>query len=312
MTISGYSLTDYALLVLFAGTISQLWPMVVLPAVAAFFSDKAARLLPPTRADWRLAAMLAAFPGLVMLALIGMIFARGVWHFHPEDFFNMMKYQLPFAIGLALIGRAAWRVRRRQIWIEALVANARQPSPRLRAAAAAVAIDVRELPGEGCECFVAGLFRPTAFISAGTVERMTDAELRAALHHERAHASSHDPAMLAILSFLADLAPGTGRALTAYRQARERRADMEASRREGPCAVASALLAVARPRSLPLPAVGMAGPEAGTWRLQAILGVEPDSAEPPASPLILWSILGANLGLLLWPAPHIYMAYCLC
>ena len=118
--------------------------------------------------------------------------------------------------------------------------------------------------------------------------------------------------MLAILSFLADLAPGTGRALTAYRQARERRADMEASRREGPCAVASALLAVARPRSVPLPAVGMAGPEAGTWRLRAILGVEPDSSEPLASPLILWSILGANLGLLLWPAPHIYMAYCLC
>ena len=312
MTISGYSITDYALLVLFAGTISQLWPIVVLPAVAAFFSDKAARLLPPTRADWRVAAMLSAFPGLVMLALIGMIFARGVWHFHPEDFFNMMKYQLPFAVAVALLGRAAWRVRLRQVAIGTLVANAREPSPRLRAAAAAASIKVRELPGDGCECFVAGLLRPTAFVSTGIVERMSDSELRAALHHERAHTSSHDPAMLAILSFLSDLAPGTSRALIAYRQARERRADMEASRREGPCAVASALLAVARPRSSPLPAVGMAGPEAGTWRLQAILGAEPESAADPTSPVVLWSIVGANLGLLLWPVPHVYMAYCLC
>ena len=312
MTISGYSIHDYALLVLFAGTISQLWPIIVLPTLAAFFSDKAARLLPQTRADWRLAAALAAFPGMVMLGLIGMILVRGVWHFHFEDFFDLMKYQVPFAIALALLGRAAWRMRLRQIGIDALVALAHEPSPRLRAAAAAASIEVKELPGESSECFVAGVFRPTAFVSAGIVERMGDPELRAALHHERAHAASHDPAMLALLSFLSDLAPGTSRALTAYRQARERRADVEASRREGPCAVASALLAVARPRSLPLPAVGMAGPEAGTWRLQAILGTEPDSAETPMSPLILWSIVGANLGLLLWPAPHIYMAYCLC
>jgi Zn-dependent protease with chaperone function len=312
MTISGYSLYDYALLVLFAGTISQIWPIVVLPTIAAFLSDKAARRLPPTRADWRLAAALAAFPGLVMLALIGMIVGRGSLHLHLDDFFNLMKYQVPLAVALGLLGRAGWRAHRRQRGIAALVEGAREPSPRLRAAAAAVSIEVRELPGRGCECFVAGLFRPTAYVSREIVERMSDGELRAALHHERAHAASHDPAMLALLSFLADLAPGTKRAFTAYRQARERRADAEASRREGPCAVASALLTVARSRSAPLPAVGMAGPEAATWRLEAILGVEAAKVAEPTSGLALWSSLGANLGLTAWPAAHIYMAYTLC
>ena len=312
MTISGIPIYDYALLVLFAGTISQLWPMAVLPAVAAYLSDKAARLLPPTRADWRLAAALAAFPGLVMLALIGMILARGSMHLHIDDFFNLMKYQVPLAIALGLLGRAGWRAHRRQREIASLIECAHEPSPRLLAAAAAASIKVRELSGQGCECFVAGVLRPTAYVSQDVVERMSDRELRAALHHERAHAASHDPAMLALLSFLADLAPGTGRAFTAYRQARERRADAEASRQEGACAVASALLAVARPRSAPLPAVGMAGPEAATWRLEAILGVEPAIAASSVSPLALWSSFGANLCLTAWPAAHIYMAYTLC
>ena len=312
MTISGFSLPEYALLVLFAGTFSQLWPMIVLPALAGHVSDKAARLLPPTRADWRMAAALAAFPGLVMLALVVMILGRGVLHFHYDDLFHLAKYHLPFALALGLLGRAGWRFHCRQVGLKALVKHAREPSPRLRAAAAAASIQAMELPDQGCECFVAGVFRPIAFVSRGITERMSDSELRAALHHERAHAASHDPAMLALLSFLGDLAPGTERALTAYRQARERRADMEASRREGPCALAAALLAVARPASLPLPAVGMAGPEAGTWRLQAILGVEPAPVSGPVSPLTLWSSFGANIALLGWPLPHVYMVYQLC
>lgn len=312
MTIAGFSITEYALLVLFAGTISQLWPMLVLPSLAAYVSNNAARRLPPTRADWRVAAALAAFPGLVMLVLIAMVLGRGLTHFHYDSLFHLVKYHLPFAIALGLLGRAGWRLFRRQLEIRALVHRAREPSLRLRDAAAAAAIRVMEIPDQGCECFVAGVFRPIAFVSRGIVDRMSDAELRAALHHEKAHAASHDPAMLGLLSFLHDLAPGTDRALVAYRQARERRADLEASRREGPCALASALLAVARPVPVPLPAFGMAGPDAGTWRLQAILGVEPESVSTSISVGAMWPSFALNMGLISWPLPHIYMIYQLC
>lgn len=312
MTISGFSITEYALLVLFDGTISQLWPMLVLPSVAVYVSNNAARRLPPTRADWRVAAALAAFPGLVMMVLIAMILGRAVTHFHYDGLFHLVKYHLPFVIAVVLLGRALWRLRCRHLETRALVERAREPSPRLRDAAVAASIRVMEIPNQRCECFVAGVFHPIAFVSRGVVERMCDAELRAALHHEKAHAASHDPAMLALLSFLHDLAPGTNRALTAYRQARERRADLEAARREGPCALASALIAVARPASLPLPALGMAGPDAGTWRLQAILGIEPDSISTPMFPRAVWPSFALNLGLVSWPLPHIYMIYQLC
>ena len=295
----------------FDGTYSQIWPMLLLPALAAMISDRAARLLPATRADWRVAAALAAFPGLVMLALIGMVAVRGVLHLHPDDGDHFVKYHVPMIAAAGLLAMAAWRARRRHNAVRQLTDLAHPPSPRLAAAAAAASITVLELPENECECFVAGVVKPVAFVSSGAVSRMSDSELLAALHHERAHAAGRDPAALVVLSFLRDLAPGSERALTAYRQARERIADHEAAKHVGSCALASALLAFARPAPRgALPVLGMAGPDAATWRLQALLGTEPEASA--GSRFVLWGSLGANGGLTIWPLPHVYTAYLLC
>ena len=296
---------------LFNSPVSQFWPMLILPALAALGSDRIARRLPATRTDWRAAAALAACPGLVMLAIIAMVAVRSASHLHADDYLHFVQYHVPMAIGLALLGRAAWRLHRRNSGVRVLKDLARAPSPRLERAAAQVPVAVREIDDGSCECFVAGVLHPYAYVSRGVLERMTDEELLAALHHERAHASSHDPAMLAILSFLADLAPGTGRALTLYRQARERRADSEAAQRAGPCALASALLAMSRGSAAPAAAVGMSGSGPNTWRLEAILGVEPDASSMHRGAR-LWPAIGVNLALAGWPIAHMIVVYRVC
>jgi Zn-dependent protease with chaperone function len=232
----------------FDGPFSQIWPILILPALAGLISDRSARLLPPTRADWRVATALAAFPGAVMLALIGMFIGRAAFHLHWDGVGHMMKYHVPLALGFAILGAAAWRSAGRARELRRVTRMARPPCPRLAEASAAVGLPARELPLEGFECFVAGARRPTAFVSRGAISRLSGPELLAALHHERAHAAARDPAVLAVLAFLGDLAPGTDRALTAYRHARERRADREAARQVGSCVLATALLAVTRPQ----------------------------------------------------------------
>lgn len=298
---------------LFDGPFSQIWPLLVLPALAAFISHVAAKRLLGTKSDWRLAAALAALPGLVMLGLILMVFGRATAHLHGGGFEHLLKYHVPMVAGALLIARTVWRHERRRKGLRAVARLACPPSQRLAAAAKLVGLRVAELPQDSCECFIAGALRPTAFVSRGAVARMTDEELVAALHHESAHGSSRDPAMLELLTFLGDLAPGSARALTAYRCARERRADSVAAERAGACALASALLAMSRaPAPVPAGAFSMGGLESGVWRLEAILGIESRAAPRRASPLLVWTCFGANGALLMWPLAHVVVAYQLC
>src|SRR6185312_11674164 len=55
---------------LFDSPFRTLWPLVAAPALAALFSDRAARLLPQQGAAWPAAAALAAAPGLLGAAVI--------------------------------------------------------------------------------------------------------------------------------------------------------------------------------------------------------------------------------------------------
>lgn len=48
-------------------------------------------------------------------------------------------------------------------------------------------------------CFTAGLFRPQIFVSTGTLERLTEAELSSVLAHEAHHAAHRDPLKAIIL-----------------------------------------------------------------------------------------------------------------
>ena len=293
---------------LLEGPASWLWPILVLPAMTALISNRAARSLRPTRADWRIAAALAGGPGFVMLVLLAMAVGRGVLHFHLDGVAHLIKYHLAWLIGAAIILPAVAKARRRGSELRLLTSHSVTPQRRLAAAAQAVGIQVRELPVPFCECFVAGAWPPIAYVSTGAVDRVSDEELRAALHHERAHATHHDPALYMVLAFLVDLVPTSGEAMLAYRQARERQADAEASARAGSLALASALLAFARPRS-PM-AFGIAGADAA-WRLHAILAVEPEPA-PAATPPRLLAALAANGAALLWPAVQVPLAFLLC
>ena len=295
----------------FDGPFSQIWPMLLLPLLARRLSDKAAGLLPPTRADWRVAAALAGFPGLVMLGLIVMVLSRSASHLHGGGWSHFVQYHGAAMVAAGLLLRALLRLRQRDRELRQLLGEARPPSLRLAAAAAAASIPALELESEECECFVAGVRQPMAFVSSGAVARMSDDELIAALHHERAHAVHRDTAMLACLSFLDDLARGSERALTAYRQARERIADEEAAQRAGRLVLASALLAFAKATPASAGRIGMAGPE-GAWRLQAILQLESGGTGPASLSRPVWASLAANLGLTLWPLAHVYLGFLLC
>ena len=294
--------------VVLEGPASWLWPILVFPLLAAAVSKKAARLLHPTRANWRIAAVLAGGPGLVMVVLLTMAVGRGILHFHLEDVAHLIKYQLVWLIAPGIVLPAVIKARRRSRDLRVLTSCSVPPQPRLAAAAEAVGMEVRELPATFCECFVAGAWRPIAYVSTEAVERLSDEELRAALHHERAHARHRDPALYTILAFLVDLVPTGDEAMRAYRQARERRADEEAAGKAGALALASALLAFDRPRSAVAFSMADADP---AWRLRAILAVEPEPG-PPITPSRTIGALAVNGFALLWPAVQVPLAFLLC
>ena len=294
--------------ILFDGPVSWLWPLAVLPPLSAFLCRRASRLLPPTHADWRVAAVLAGAPGFIMLLLLVMALGRGILHFHLDGLDHFIEYHLVWVLALPVLCPAILKSRSRSRRLRLVTAMSTSPGARLEAAGAAVGIEVRELPLSTPECFVAGTWRPIAYLSTAAVARLSDTELRAALHHERSHCEGADPALYAILSFLVDVVRSSDEAMRAYREARERRADAGAVAHVGPLPLASALLALARPH--PAAIVGMSGGNAA-WRLAAILALEPEAA-PRAPPARLVAVLMANGTMALWPAAQAGLAFLLC
>lgn len=292
---------------LFDSPLSGLWPILAIPALSALLSEYAARRIPPTRADWRVAAALAALPGLVMLVLLATAIGRSLLHLHPDDLAHFIQHHFIWFVAPAILAPATLQTIRRSRRLRTAISLAVEPQPRLAAAGADVGVKVMELPLDRRECFVAGLRRPVAYLSSGALEALSDAEIRAALFHERAHVAGRDPAVLGLLAFLADLVPTGGRAMLAYREARERHADREAARKAGPLILASALLAFER--ASPRFAVGMAGVDPA-WRLRAILDLEPASVRP-ASPGVA-TALAFNGALLAWPGAQLAFATLLC
>lgn len=309
---------DQVLYVLLKGPLSNLWPLVLLPLVAGLLSDRAARLLPPTRCDWRVAALLAAAPGAVMLVLAAEVIFDTVTHpAHPmapgdPRWPHAVKYEVTACVAAFLLARAALRSWRRFHALRQVVRLSLPASGRLARAARRAGVETRLLPCGEPECFVAGILHPIVYVSSGALARLSDQELHAALLHERAHIRGRDTRLLTLLSLLHDLAPGGRRALSAYQQARERSADAAAVVHAGAIPVASALLALARGTPRPLPAVGIAGQAPTAWRIRAIL--EPDGAisvtaaarlVPPAAALLAFTFSA-------WPLAHDYIIWNIC
>ena len=289
---------------LFGSAFHTLWPLFLIPAITALLGARAARHLSATPRAWLPAALLAALPGLAALGELWLVMTPGV--LGPADNWRawLLLWIVP-GIGMVLLARALWRTVLRGRETRRLQAAAIVPSPRLRRAAASLRLRVRELPTDRKECFVAGVIRPTAYVSRGALASLSPAELLAALHHERAHVRGRDTLVLSLLSFLADLAPLAPQgAIEVYQLARETAADRAAVLGAGRLDLAAALLALARPGPAPVGSLPMAKPETLRWRLQAIL----ERGEAPAGS---WrraalGFVAASL-LLAWPYAQVLL-----
>jgi Zn-dependent protease with chaperone function len=295
---------------LFDGAFRNLWPLIVVPALSALLSERTARLLPQTPRAWIPAALLTALPGLVALgALYPALTTWGdvlTWR-------GVVLLRLTPAVALAFLGYALVRAALRQREVARLFSAGTAPGERLARFARELGLRALELPTQERECFVAGVLRPTVFVSRGTLDRLGDAELSAALHHERAHVTGRDTLMLFALSLLRDLVPwGGSAALEAFQTAREAIADRQAAAHAGPLNLAAALVALARPGPSQAGVLPMARKDTLRWRMQALLDTGTDA--PAAGPS--WAKVGGglalNIALVAWPIAQFQLMESFC
>jgi len=295
----------------FKSPFRNIWPLAALPALASLISDHAARSAPRAPAGSTPAAALAALPGIVGLVVILNAIDLGkvvTWH---GVVFHWLTPLIATAFALHAIARAL----RRQSQIAEFFAVGSPAQGRLASIAAPLDIRVREIPSEAADCFVAGVLRPTVFVSRGALARLDDAQLSAALHHERAHVRGRDTMALAVLAFLRDLAPwGRGAALDAFRAAREAVADRAAVRSAGSLNLAGALVALARPGAAgPAAAVlPMARADTFRWRMEALLGDGGSDGPSGGERIRLAAGLVLGSALLAWPLVQFQLMEMLC
>lgn len=290
----------YAATLIFKSPFRNLWPLVITPAVALLISNRTARLLPRPPPGSSLAASLAALPGLVGLVVICQAIDIGkvaTWR-------GLVLHWLTPLAAAGLVTYAILRALQRQALVARVFAVAVPARGRLAATAARLGLRALEIPSERRDCFVAGVLRPTVFVSSGALAQLDDAELCAALHHERVHVRNRDTLLLVLLAFLRDLAPwGRGAALDAFRTAREAAADRAAARSAGALNLATALLTLARPgrEAGDTTVLSMASGDGLRWRMRALL--EGDATASPSKGT--WARLAGGLGLsaalLAWP-----------
>lgn len=152
-------------------------------------------------------------------------------------------------LALAFV-RAIVRAWKRLVEVDVLATASLPAAPRLAALArVGFSLPVREFVADEPLIFVAGSLRPSIYVSSGALARLNDAEVRAALAHERAHARYGDQMMMSALLFCTDLVPLSVDPLTElYRDAREFAADRAAIETTDPLDLASAILNVVSPR----------------------------------------------------------------
>jgi Zn-dependent protease with chaperone function len=215
------------------------------------------RLLIPTlrrmEADsaWQasLAAAAAVIPGALVLALGGAALVSGLHSPCLQTQAGRVLFAVIWTAMIFSLVRAALLATRRRREARALIRLSHKASARLLLAGERAGVRVRELPDSQPFCALAGVRNSVVVVSSGTILQLTDAELEAALVHERGHARHGDQIVAAVLAFVVDLLPLPAADLVAlYRDAREVAADQHALRTVSPHDLAGALLAVARGR----------------------------------------------------------------
>jgi Zn-dependent protease with chaperone function len=290
----------YVATLIFKSPFRNLWPLALVPAAALLISNRAARLLPRTPLASMPAAALAAVPGLVGVVVI----CHAVDIDKVVTWRGMVLHWLTPLAAAGLVSYAIVRAALRQTLVDRLFAVATPARERLANASAPLGLRALEIPSDGKECFVAGVLHPTVFVSRGALARLDDAELCAALHHERVHVRSRDTLLFVLLAFLRDLAPwGRDMALEAFHAAREAAADRTAARSAGALNLAAALLALARPGRSANDAVilSMASGDSLRWRMQALLAGETTTGPSRGAWARLAAGLALSAALLAWP-----------
>ncbi len=280
-------------------------------AIVPLLAWGAIRLLMPKIAamghdpSWQapLAAAAAAIPGglLVTLALLGLM--GGLHAACLETITGRVVFSLIVAVAVLAFARALVLAGRRSGEAATLLRWSSAPSERLAAIGSRLQIVTRQLPDERPFCALAGTLRPVVLVSQGALARLTDAELEAALLHERGHARQGDQWIAAALTFLVDLLPLPAMNLVAmYRHAREVAADRHAVASAEAHDLAAALLYFIRSETVPTASAALAGRTGVKARLHLLLGEVAPARVSPAQRFVLIGALVVILGAGLAPA----------
>lgn len=194
------------------------------------------------------AACAAALPGVAFLALVAMGVAGAATAPCLQLTAGKVLYGLLLALVAIAIGRSATHAMRRQRELLAMLASAKPAQGRAARIAAQVGIALFEVPDKReTLVMVAHAPQPGAYVSTFSLDQFDDAELRAALFHERAHLERADHRVTPWLYFLTDLLPlPVDRLIAVYRCSREFCADAGALLHVERTDLASALLRVVR------------------------------------------------------------------
>jgi hypothetical protein len=266
---------------LFTGPWSRVWPFVALPLLAFWAMRRALDRLETAgdpRRQARLAALAACVPGVITLGLSAHA-AFGFRPFAPESLDCYVKLLGPVVLAGVALARSGGGLAARRLRLGRVLKHAGPPSPRLARLAGEIGVPVREVDVDASICFVSGFRRPAVVVSAGALAALSDAEIRAALLHERAHLRHRDGLWTTAVTAVAEFCLfSSRRALRLYRAWREALADDEAARHVGRTEVAGVLVRFARSAArLPVPS-SLAEPDGLARRVRRLVG-PPDRPE---------------------------------
>jgi beta-lactamase regulating signal transducer with metallopeptidase domain len=235
--------------------------------------------LPPLRGmsgdpAWQagLASIAAILPGTLVLILALAALIGGMHAACFQTAAGRILYSIIATVLVLSLVRATVLARRRAAESNALLRLTVAPSGRLAEIAARLTVAARELPVDEPFCALACVYRPAVIVSSRSLRDMNDAELAAALLHERGHARRGDQAVAAAIAFLVDLFPVPSSSFVSiYRDAREFAADAHALRHASPEDLAGALLTFTRDRQRVADMAALHGDSSFRRRLAALL-----------------------------------------
>lgn len=210
------------------------------PSISAMQNDR--------RWQANVSAAAAALPGALFLVLVSFGIAGGANSPCLQLVAGKIVYGLLAGLFAGAIVRSLLRAHGRRAELQALLGDALPVHGHAAAIASEVGIVLYEVRDDHeIVLMVASAPRPGAYISTAALHQFDEAELRAALFHERAHLERGDHRIAPWLYFLTDLLPlPASDLINIYRCSREFCADRCALSHVPRTDLASALLRVAR------------------------------------------------------------------